>query len=201
MATAFEATRDLRAAAQDPKRAKEQYSKWSRGSRPLPGNKNDILDNSFHTGTKVRPQRALPENRIRNHNIVKAKIPWDIPHNHSRAKVNPMEELSDPLTRSLIESLPSAERPKTNVADDFLYSFDRVDSPGQPLSLDVFVKSDGKGTEKLIEREYEVLDINGDALKGRKARRILRHPSPKRHATTDLDVEDVDGFQLIKAES
>ncbi|KAK7956744.1 uncharacterized protein PG986_005966 [Apiospora aurea] len=207
MAT-FEATRDFRAAAQDPKRAKERYSKWSRGSRPLPGSKDNILD-PFRADAKVRPQRSFPEaprNRIRNHNIVKAKIPWDMPHNHSRAKVNPMEELNDPssLTRSLIDTLPSSDQAekKTSMADQVLYSFDRVDSPGKPLSLDVFVKSDAKGTEKLVEREYEVLDINGDALKGRKARRILRHPSPKQHATsTDFDAEDVDGFQLIKAES
>ncbi|KAK8090715.1 hypothetical protein PG994_000220 [Apiospora phragmitis] len=205
MAT-FEATRDFRAAAQDPKRAKERYSKWSRGSRPLPGSKDDILD-PFHADAKVRPQRAFPEaprNRTRTHNIVKAKTPWDIPHNHSRAKVNPMEEMSDPsMTRSLIEMLPSSDHVvKTNVVDRALYSFDRVDSPGKPLSLDVFVKSDTKGTEKLIEREYEVLDINGDALKGRKARRILRHPSPKQHAiSNDFNAEDVDGFQLVKAES
>ena len=116
-----------------------------------------------------------------------------------------MEELNDPsLTRSIIDMLPSPTaqneaKTRTNAADQILYSFDRVDSPGQPLSLDVFVKSDVKGTEKLVEREYEVLDINGDALKGRKARRTLRHPSPKQRASESA-VEDVDGFELVKAE-
>ncbi|KAK6819691.1 hypothetical protein PG995_011086 [Apiospora arundinis] len=191
--------RDIRASAQDPKRAKEQDSKWSRGSRPLA--------NPSPTDARVRPQRAIPENRIRNHNIVKAKIPWDMPRSHSRAKVDPMEELNDPsLTRSLIDMLPppagrGETKTKTNIADQILYSFDRTDSPGRPLSLDAFVKSDVKGTEKLVEREYEVLDINGDALKGRKARRILRHPSPKqRAANSESAVEDVDGFELVKAE-
>jgi hypothetical protein len=118
-----------------------------------------------------------------------------------------MEELNDPsLTRSLIDMLPppagrGETKTKTNIADQILYSFDRTDSPGRPLSLDAFVKSDVKGTEKLVEREYEVLDINGDALKGRKARRILRHPSPKqRAANSESAVEDVDGFELVKAE-
>jgi len=154
--------------------------------------------------TDSRTDKAF-RNRTRTHNIVKAKIPWDIPRSHSRAKVDPMEELNDPsLTRSIIDMLPSPTaqneaKTRTNAADQILYSFDRVDSPGQPLSLDVFVKSDVKGTEKLVEREYEVLDINGDALKGRKARRTLRHPSPKQRASESA-VEDVDGFELVKAE-
>ncbi|KAK8119050.1 uncharacterized protein PG998_003676 [Apiospora kogelbergensis] len=198
--------RDIRASAQDPKRAKERDSKWSRGSRPLAGTKINVF-NPSPADTRVRPQRALPENRARNHNIAKAKIPWDIPRSHSRAKVDPMEELNDAsLTRSIIDLLPSPtgrDGPKTatNTADPFLYSFDRVDSPGQKLSLDVFVKSDVKATEKLVEREYEVLDNDGQTLTGRKARRNLRGPSPRQRASepTVQDVDD-DGFELVKAE-
>lgn len=56
-----------------------------------------------------------------------------------------------------------------------LYSFDRADTPGRPLTLEVFVKNTaGRDTERLVEREYEVLDGNGDAVRGRRARAVLR---------------------------
>jgi hypothetical protein len=64
MAT-FEATRDIRGAAQDPKRAKEKCAKWAYGTRPLYGlrNKNLDLDASVDWSdsqrTKMRPQRSF----------------------------------------------------------------------------------------------------------------------------------------------
>ncbi len=42
------------------------------------------------------------------------------------------------------------------------------------LSLDVFVKPNKRETEQLVEKEYEILDANGDTLRGRKARQTLR---------------------------
>lgn len=108
-----------------------------------------------------------------------------------------MEELSDPaISRSLIDLLPSPSRiRKPSVTDGFLYSFDRTDTPGKPLSLDIFVKTNPKETEKLVEKEYEILDYNGDALKGRRARRNLRRQDLA-PAEEPAIIED-DGFELV----
>lgn len=78
----------------------------------------------------------------------------------------------------------------------FLYSFDATDTPGKPLSLDIFVKPNTKETEKLVEKEYEIVDSNGDELKGRKARlRNLRRPNQAGAPEPDA-VED-EGFELV----
>lgn len=59
----FEVTRDIRGAAQDPKRAKEKYAKWSNGIRPSAGCKYNswdpdmILTGSNGQRAKVRPER------------------------------------------------------------------------------------------------------------------------------------------------
>lgn len=64
---------------------------------------------------------------------------------------------------------------ETDETGTVYYSFDHAESPGhRPLTLGAFVKTTGRETEKLVEREYEVLDCNGEALRGRKARRVLR---------------------------
>lgn len=204
---AYNQNRDLRSASQDPKRAKERNAKWARGSRPSAGCKYNvwepevILTGSESQRAKVRPERQYENHRLPSHNIVKAKLLHDIPQSRSRAKVNAMEELNDPaLSRSLLDMLPSPNsrllsRQKSSISDNFLYSFDRADSPGKPLSLDIFVKTNTKETEKFVEKEYEILDNNGDALKGRKARRNLRRPAQATISEPEI-VED-DGFELV----
>ena len=83
-------------------------------------------------------------------------------------------------------------------ADPFVYSFDRTDSPGRPLTLEVFVKTTGRETEKLVEREYEVLDGNGEAVRGRRARAVLRRTgtSKEREAEGGKEEEDEE-FELV----
>ncbi|ETS83805.1 hypothetical protein PFICI_05681 [Pestalotiopsis fici W106-1] len=204
----FEVTRDIRGAAQDPKRAKEKYAKWANGTRPSSGCKYSTMDFETIVGgsesqrAKVRPGRSFDNSfsHGRSHNIVKPKFVHDVKPNYSRAKVDAMEELMDPaISRSLIELLPSPNRSsrKPQVTDGFLYSFDRKDSPGRPLSLEVFVKTNTKETEKLVEKEYEILDNNGDALKGRKARRNLRRQGGSVPLTEEPSVVEDDGFELI----
>ncbi|KAK4126289.1 hypothetical protein N657DRAFT_643073 [Parathielavia appendiculata] len=109
----------------------------------------------------------------------------------------------NPLSASTSSSAAAA------AGDPFVYSFDRTDSPGGPLTLEVFVKpgvGHGKGdqTEKLVEREYEVLDGNGEAVKGRKARAVLRRGgtgSVEPSAGTGMGVEEAgeedEGFELL----
>lgn len=109
-----------------------------------------------------------------------------------------MEELNDPaISRSLIDMLPSPTAPrKPTLSDNVFYSFDHNESPGRPLSLDVFVKTNTKETEKFVEKEYEILDNNGDALKGRKARRNLRRQNNSSVIEEPEMIED-DGFELV----
>ncbi|KAK3955426.1 hypothetical protein QBC32DRAFT_38810 [Pseudoneurospora amorphoporcata] len=90
----------------------------------------------------------------------------------------------------------------TAAEDTFLYSFDQDATPGfsrTPLTLENFVKTDDRKTEKFVEKEYEILDANGEALKGRKAkRRGLRGGAAA--ASQDKDDEEVvedEGFELV----
>lgn len=92
--------------------------------------------------------------------------------------------------------LPSLEERRMNGSDNILYSFDRAETPGKPLSLDVFFKTNPRETEKFVEKEYEILDANGEALKGRKARRDLRRQSPHAIAEEPGLIED-EGFELV----
>ncbi|KAI1336008.1 hypothetical protein F5Y15DRAFT_419225 [Xylariaceae sp. FL0016] len=208
---AFEQTRDLRSFAQDSKRTKEQKEKWSRGSRPSHGCKVDPFHpSSFLTGSesqqeKVRPERLSHRTHVTASNVVKPRASPQWPYNnpgHSRAKVDAIVELQDSsnVSRSLHELLPSPyNMRKMSVTDNILYSFDRAETPGKPLSLDIFVKANPKETEKFVEKEYEILDNNGDALKGRKARRNLRRKGAM-PMEQESDIIEDDGFEIIGRE-
>ncbi|EMR62186.1 hypothetical protein MGN70_005753 [Eutypa lata] len=204
---AFEQTKDFRSATQSSKRFKEHKAKWSLGSRPSPGVQYSIWNpDVFLTGSesqreKIRPDKRLSHGRFQSHNIVKprnARIAHDIPQSHSRAKCDALTELSDPsnTSRSIHDMLPSLEERRMNGSDNVLYSFDRAETPGKPLSLDVFFKTNPRETEKFVEKEYEILDANGEALKGRKARRDLRRQSPHAIAEEPGLIED-EGFELV----
>ncbi|KAI1491240.1 hypothetical protein F5X96DRAFT_668851 [Biscogniauxia mediterranea] len=205
---AFDQARDLRSFAQDTKRVKEHKEKWSRGARPSPGCKYNIWGDTIVTGSdsqreKIRPERFAYSYRLPTQNIVKprSKTRYDVPQSHSRAKIDALAELQDTsnISRSLHDLMSSPQnRRKLSTSDNILYSFDRADTPGKPLSLDIFVKPNPKETEKFVEKEYEILDNNGDALKGRKARRNLRrgkgnHPS----AMEEPEPIEDDGFELV----
>ncbi|KAI0482156.1 hypothetical protein GGR56DRAFT_172906 [Xylariaceae sp. FL0804] len=196
---AFEQTRDLRSGAQDSKRNKEHREKWSRGSRPSAGCKSSweepdiVFTGSESQREKMRPERFARRTRLPPQNVVKPR------GSQPRAKIDALTEVQDPsnISRSLHDLMPSPRRTrKLSVGDNFLYSFDRQDTPGKPLSLDIFIKANPKETEKLVEQEYTVLDGNGDALTGRKARHNLRRQN---HASTTSEPEIVedDGFELI----
>lgn len=117
------------------------------------------------------------------------------------AATSPSSAAFDLPRGSILPTLAAATPP----ADaDVLYSFDRTDTPGRPLTLEVFVKNTtGRDTERLVEREYEVLDGNGDAVRGRRARAVLRRgPSKERDgAGGEVEEEDVreveGGFELV----
>ncbi|KAI1805938.1 hypothetical protein F4811DRAFT_551364 [Daldinia bambusicola] len=203
---AFDQARDLRSSAQDSKRFKQHVEKWSRGTRSSAGCKFSCADNMYIAGSQSQREKVRPEgpnhhsNRLGNPNIVKPRDKgYDYRSSYMRTKIDALEELHDPsnTSRSLYDLLPSPQSRRSSiVSDNVLYSFDRVDSPGRPLTLDVFVKTNPKETEKFVEKEYEILDQNGDALKGRKARQNLRR---RNHASTaqEPDIIEDDGFELV----
>ncbi|KAI1466674.1 uncharacterized protein F4812DRAFT_61421 [Daldinia caldariorum] len=204
---AFDQARDLRSFAQDSKRFKQHVEKWSRGSRPSAGCKYNRSDDTIITGSQSQREKLRPEglnhhsNRLANQNIVKPrdKDRYHLRSSYSRVKIDTLQELHDPsnISRSLYDLLPSPQSRRSSiVSDNVLYSFDRVDSPGRPLTLDAFVKTNPKETEKFVEKEYEILDQNGDALKGRKARQNLRR---RNHASAaqEPDIIEDDGFELV----
>lgn len=114
-----------------------------------------------------------------------------------RSKMSAHQEIDD-ASRSIADLVSTPGLARTmSASDNFLYNFDRVDSPGRPQTLDLFVKpANPRDTERLVRKEYEVLDTNGQPLTGHRARRDLRR------AALDLapgnpDLDEDEGFQLV----
>jgi hypothetical protein len=127
------------------------------------------------------------------HNIVKTnRGNYMLPISQVKTKDSAREEMQD-VSRSIVDLVPSPRG--TSASDGFLYSFDRTESPVNVLSLDIFVKPDVQ-TEKLVEKEYEILDANGDALRGKKARRNLRKAASNPIETAPVEGDDEE-FELI----
>ncbi|KAI1120223.1 hypothetical protein F5Y10DRAFT_136967 [Nemania abortiva] len=206
---AFEQTRDLRSGAHETKRVKDHAHKWARGKRPSPGVKTHWFDSeTLLTGSKEQQEKVRPDTlpngkHIRSPNITKSNISghraYDIPQSYWWPKTSALVELQDPanMSRSLRELLPSPHtQRKQSVSDDFIYSFDQTESPGKPLSLDVFVKTNTKATEKFVEKEYEILDYNGEPLKGRKALKDL-HRGKMAPPAEEAELVEDEGFELV----
>lgn len=198
--------RDLRYDAKQRKRTKDFNSKWIHGRRPLHGVKFPLLSNEpiAHPNaaalTKFRPSKRwsdmyVGDKKTVGQNVVKARSNWYTPDAQIRSKQHTRTEMADLSLSDLPLPSPSWVEVPT-AADHILYSFDRKDTPdSRPLTLDVFVKEPdaAKETEKLVAKEYEVLDGNGESVKGKKAKRVLNT------GKTDLDehaAED-DGFELV----
>ncbi|KAI1332384.1 hypothetical protein F5Y16DRAFT_176521 [Xylariaceae sp. FL0255] len=219
----FFETRDFRSSARDSKRTKDHNTKWANGIRASPGVKAVwTIAGPGQTGRKEQQEKSRPEKaprfvtarlpkrhrayetvvpkRYEHHNINKPDAPsrGDMPISHWRTKVSNIVELqeSSNLSNSLLELLPSPAQQNLAQSEDFLYNFDRSESPGKPLSLDVYIKPNAKETEKFVEKEYEILDNNGEAVKGRKARMNLRHGKSLPAAEEPKIVEE-EGFELV----
>ncbi|CAK7269627.1 hypothetical protein SEPCBS57363_003697 [Sporothrix epigloea] len=72
-----------------------------------------------------------------------------------------------------------------------LHSFDMLDSPLHSLPLAAFVKEPSvRDTERMVNREYEIVDSNGATATGRRARELLRRsPTLCAIPATDGDFE------------
>ncbi|KAK3488106.1 uncharacterized protein B0T23DRAFT_222203 [Neurospora hispaniola] len=222
--------RDLRSSHKEWKRSKDSSTKWASGTRELPGVKKNWMTGellgSGHPNQliKSRPARKVRDsscdypkqssrnlyklrhgggagrsNNIGYHSINFPKlfahkdIRYDDREDYSAAPNPPSPSL---LPKNLFSSVTAAE-------ENFLYSFDQDSTPGfsrTPLTLENFVKTDDRKTEKFVEKEYEILDANGEALKGRKAkRRGLRGGAAAGSSQQEDEdrVEEDDGFELI----
>jgi hypothetical protein len=196
--------RDLRGAALDVKRHKDSTRKWRLGDAPLAGVRwNPLVDGPprGHDGQqKVRPaseDRAHPSHKLR-HNMVKlTRGNYELAPARVKSQMGIHEELE--ASRRGWEGDAAAMSPGAAAAglvnDPFLYSFDQTVTPGAPLTLDVFVKAPtARDTERLVEKEYEVVDENGRGLRGKEAKRNLRNGGGSGH-WGEKEVED--GFELV----
>ena len=203
--------RDLRGPSVDHKRHKDATTKWALGEMPLAGVRgyqestllagSDIPqedDIDINNKKKVRPLRfnPLPSYYKPHHNIIKpgraGGNQWQ-PSTRVRSRVGVAEEILA-ADRGMEEAkdLPSPVGGVSN--DPFLYSFDSIVTPGAPLSLDVFVKQPtGRDTERLVEKEYEVVDENGLALKGKERKGNLRKAGSGLEESPRVD----DGFEIV----
>lgn len=125
-----------------------------------------------------------------------------MPGSRVRSKIHAKTEISDVATNRSLADMPLPRSPMTrglSASENILYSFDRTDTPGRPLTLDIFVKSTGRETERLVEKEYEVIDANGEPLNGKKARRILRKTAtdPGTALGSPDDIVEDEGFELV----
>lgn len=217
MATLFEtpmqSERDLRSARKEWKRSKDSTSKWGFGARPSSGCHLNLATYEIEGGseeqrTKIRPMGKFSDdhntsttrnnNSAKKHNMVKmTRANWYEPHSRVKSRMNAAEEVSSFNDQQLGNSgISSQNNNLMSFSDHVLYSFDKAETPGKPLSLDVFVKQPtGRDTEKLVEKEYEILDQNGEPLRGRKARSILRK-SGSDLAKDHSPLED-DDFELV----
>jgi len=207
MATFFEAPalheRDLRSAKHEWRRGKTSAEKWSRGTKPSAGVRVDIVTGEFMSGSegqhaKVRPRSKycdMGHHTKHNTNFVKMRRNFENSDTLFKTKLHAKLEINE-ANRYLADLPPAVPLVRRqSVGDTILYSFDRLDTPGRPLSLESFVKAPtARDTEKLVEKEYEILDTRGEALKGRKARRELRHGHSD--PPTETIAED-EGFELI----
>lgn len=202
----MQSERDLRSASKEFKRSKDAMARWRYGTKPANGCHLNLTTYEAEGGSgeqrsKVRPLGRFSDEcsynkKVRSkmeHNIVKTnRANYDLPFARVKSKMSAADEVL-----ASINDLPSPDATQhMSFSDHVLYSFDRAETPGKPVSLEAFVKQPtGRDTERLVEKEYEVLDGNGEPLKGRKARSILRK-SGSDLASKDQPVED-DDFELV----
>ncbi|KAJ2984445.1 hypothetical protein NUW58_g6053 [Xylaria curta] len=205
---ADEQTRDLRSHAHQTKRVKDHFHKWSRGKRPGAGVKFEHVEYDHHWSEseeqqkKFRPSSLPSDKHVPSPNINKTGSYRSsyLPQSYWSPKADILVELQDPanMSSSLRELLPSPHtRQKQSVSEnDVLYSFDKAESPGKPLPLRLYVKTNPKETERFVEKEYEILDFNGDPVTGRKALKDLHRGKTAPPAQEPEVVED-EGFELV----
>lgn len=204
MSTFFEpptqGARDLR--NKERKRYKDSAMKWSFGSRPLTGCRLDWATGEVYGGNDdIHRSKARPRGKASNQygsspkkvpNITKLTGGHCVPSGRVRT-IHALEEIQE-TSRSVAELLlPPTQARQIHSESDVLYSYDRDDTPSDLRTLGGFVMAPtDRAMERLVEREYEILDVHGNALKGRKARRTLRNAK-----SADLTIAEDDDFEVV----
>jgi len=198
--------RDLRSASHGAKRAKDHSTKWALGVREGPGVKLVVSSNPLErqqflkssNNAKVRPDRQPTKHERETVNLNRERSHVGLSRGRADATFGARDEIRNaPQSKSIIDLL-SASSNRGDAAEDFLYSFDNTDSPAPALTLDAFVKPRPRETEKLVAKEYEILDANGDAVRGKRARRTLRQAaSASPEARPQPAVLEEDDFELV----
>ncbi|KLU85982.1 hypothetical protein MAPG_05001 [Magnaporthiopsis poae ATCC 64411] len=221
METPAQYERDLRSAHKGWKRGKDSREKWAHGQRPAAGLKwNTFTGEILNSETpevllsKSRPSKKNSDfvhdsHRKKHANTMKIIRPqptfFRAANGRPSGRIGARGEIENPETsRSIMDLLvPAARKEGGGLAswgfhsmDGVLYSFDAADTPSRPVTLETFVKANNRTTEKLVEKEYEILDANGDLLKGRKARSDLRKSASGVGGGGNIDDDD-DGFELV----
>lgn len=204
--------RDLRSAHIDYKRNKDQIAKWEHGARGL----HIAESGPLREGTTVesfRPRKPLVRYWVMPNNNIQKPFRGNrtnLPPSRHRETSQALKELQDSkkmTTSDILAQAPStksAAEPTTplDVPADLVYSFDH-NSPQTTLTLDAFIKTpSARSTEKMIKNEYEVLDANGEAVHGRKARQVLREAAAISSSSPVtkpklIEVVDEDDFELV----
>ncbi len=214
---------DLRSAHIEFKRSRDSTMKWCRGFIA----ENTIYDApvakivDVSTARKIVPLRppAKESSVGRRQNVGKGRpspyySPWAArARDTSDARLQTKEGMGfGHADLDEMGSGPGAAAAAAAVAaaasSGIFYSFDHTDSPPDALSLEAYMKPNVRATEKLVEREYEVLDGNGDAVSGRKARHVLRREAAGAGALSTagpstapkaplIEVLDDEDFELV----
>ena len=105
-----------------------------------------------------------------------------------------VEAAEGSMSRSLLELLPEG-RDGGNGADGVVYSFDAETSPKLEVGLDKLIEGAeeryrSKETDKLVRKEYEILDEAGETVK-------IGKRSPKIKAVNKVIVLDEEDYELV----
>lgn len=196
--------RDFRGDTLDYKRDKNISCKWAHGVRPAVTGGPHNRPRPVRTSLSFTPAYAHKQNEQNIVKFTRDNKPW-MPAGRVRAHTEALVEIDFATRNPGVD--PSSIKDVKDTKDvnfkepSILYSYDNLSTPQAALPLEVFVKpatakATSKLVEKLVEKEYEVLDDNGDAVRGRKARQVLRNRGP---ATVTAEPEPVvDGdYELI----
>jgi len=193
------------------KRDKQHTAKWAMGIRPSGGVyttvQNTPLTGSPEQQAKTRPEKKWSERdpNFKCHaNLTKNPKAWSKKglatgraFRQQDAKYD-ASTLSPTLSKSLFEDLPSgnsSQNARTPPVDSGItYSFDAKSSPRNAVGLDSLVEKAEREfltreTEKLVNKEYEVLDHEGEP--------ILKKGKKGSHLQAAVVLDEEDGWERV----
>ncbi|CAK7241882.1 MAG: hypothetical protein STHCBS139747_003355 [Sporothrix thermara] len=208
---------DFRGANHEQQRRMNDIKKWCR-DRYFPC--TECYDELVHEGADKKPLKTFMrgENMTKNwrprldrsnYNKLDRVTSWTKPCRRQHTTTDALREvkIANTMTSSYLVSTSTYTPPSRVVipADDgsarllhhqhhqhhhYDHS-DLTDGPLRSLPLAAFIKKPTvRDTERLVNREYEIVDSDGSTATGRRARELLRQSAPSTiEPTTDDDFE------------